>query len=135
MSKLICIFALSCAAAGLSYGQVSTAELSGTVTDSTGAVVPNAKVTAANVATNIERSTVTGSSGNYIVPLLPPGDYLVTVEASGFRKLVQRGISLQINQQAQVDLTLQVGQVSESVEVTAQAPLLQSESSSLGTVV
>ena len=92
-------------------------------------------MTATNVATNIERSTITGSTGNYIVPLLPPGEYVLSVEASGFRKSVQRGISLQINQQAQIDLTLQVGQVSESLEVTAQAPLLQSESSSLGTVV
>src|SRR3954464_5643446 len=121
MCTLVRILALSCAAAGFSYGQVSTAELSGTVTDSTGAVVPNAKVTATNVATNIERSTVTGSTGNYIVPLLQPGDYVLSVEASGFRKSVQRGISLQINQQAQIDLTLQVGQVSESLEVTAQA--------------
>src|SRR5215813_4776997 len=135
MSKLLLIFALCCAAVPRLYCQVATAELSGTVIDATGAAVPNAKVTARNVATNIERSTVTGTTGSYIVPLLQPGDYILSVEAPGFRKLVQRGISLQINQQAQIDLTLQVGQVSESLEVTAQAPLLQSESSSLGTVV
>ena len=135
MSKLFLFFALSCAVAIPVYSQVATAELSGTVTDSTGAAVPNAKVTATNVATNIERSTVTGSTGSYIIPLLQPGEYVLSVEASGFRKSVQRGISLQINQQAQIDLALQVGQVSESLEVTAQAPLLQSESSSLGTVV
>src|SRR3954454_584164 len=135
MSKLFLLFAFSFAVVFPLHGQVATAELSGTVTDSTGAAVPNAKVIATNVATNIERSTVTGSTGNYIVPLLQPGEYVLSVEASGFRKLVQRGISLQINQQAQIDLALQVGPVSESVEVTAQAPLLQSESSSLGTVV
>ena len=67
--------------------------------------------------------------------MLPPGDYTLSVEAAGFRKLVQSGITLQINQQAHVDLTLQLGQVSETVEVTGQAPLLESESSSLGTVV
>ncbi len=75
------------------------------------------------------------ATGKYIITLLPPGDYTVSVEAAGFRKLVQSGITLQINQQAQVDLTLQLGQVSETVEVTGQAPLLESESSSLGTVV
>src|SRR3954452_18058600 len=135
MSKLFLLFAFSFAVVFPLHGQVATAELSGTVTDSTGAAVPNAKVIATNVATNIERSTVTGSTGNYIVPLLQPGDYVLTVEGSGFRKSIQRGITLQINQQAQIDVTLQLGQVSESVEVTAQAPLLQSESSSLGTVV
>src|SRR5215510_192248 len=128
MSKLFLILALCCAVAPQLCGQVATAELSGTVVDSSGAVVPNAKVTATNIATNIERSTTTGANGNYLVPLLQPGDYILSVEASGFRKFIQRGISLQINQQAQIDLTLQVGQVSESLEVTAQAPLLQSES-------
>jgi hypothetical protein len=57
------------------------------------------------------------------------------VEASGFRKLVQRGLTLQINQQAELNLTLQVGQIADTVEVTEQAPLLESESSSVGTVV
>jgi hypothetical protein len=79
--------------------------------------------------------TVSDGSGHYIIPLLPPGDYTLTAETAGFRKLVRSGLSLQINQQARVDLTMGVGQVSETLEVTAQAPLLESESSSLGTVV
>jgi hypothetical protein len=135
MSKLFLILALSCAVTLPVYSQVATAELSGAVTDTTGAAVANAKVTATNVATNVERSTTTGTTGSYLIPLLPPGDYVLSAEATGFRKAIQRGITLQINQQAQIDITLQLGQVSESVEVTAQAPLLQSESSSLGTVV
>jgi len=135
MLKLFSILALSCALTLRLYSQVASAELSGTVTDATGAAVGSAKVTATNVATNVERSTTSESNGSYIIPLLPPGDYVLTVEGSGFRKSIQRGITLQINQQAQIDVTLQLGQVSESVEVTAQAPLLQSESSSLGTVV
>jgi len=117
------------------FGQVASAELSGTVLDSSGAVVANAKVTARNLATNLARDAASDTTGKYIITLLPPGDYTVSVEAAGFRKLVQSGITLQINQQAQVDLTLQLGQVSETVEVTGQAPLLESESSSLGTVV
>ena len=114
--------------------QVASAELSGSILDGTGAAVANAKVRAINVATNREHDTTSDTTGKYIIPLLPPGTTL-SVWRAGFRKLVQRGITLQINQQAQVDMTLQLGQVSETVEVTAQAPLLQSESSSLGTVV
>jgi hypothetical protein len=83
----------------------------------------------------LTRDAASDSAGKYILTLLPPGEYTLSVEAAGFRKLVQSGITLQINQQAQVDLTLQLGQVSETVEVTGQAPLLESESSSLGTVV
>src|SRR5947209_7247304 len=115
--------------------QVATAELSGTVLDSSGAAVANAKVTALNTATNQSHETVTESNGNYVISLLPPGDYTVSVEAPGFRKLVQTGTTLQINQQAQLDLTLQVGDVTQTLEVTGQAPLLESESSALGTVV
>jgi hypothetical protein len=117
------------------YAQVGTAELSGTVSDPSGAAVGNAKVTAVNAATSLERSTTTDNSGNYIIQLIPPGDYILNVEASGFRKSSQRGITLQVNQQAKIDVTLQVGQVTETVEVTAAAPLIQSEASSLGTVV
>lgn len=135
LSKYFLLCALMGAASLQLSAQVSTSELSGTVLDSTGAAVANAKVTATNVATNVAREAVSNTTGNYLVPLLPPGDYVVTVEATGFRKLVQRGLSLQVNQQAKMDLTLQIGQVSEAIEVVAQAPQLESESSSLGTVV
>ena len=116
-------------------GQVASAEIRGNILDSTGAAVANAKVVATNAQTNVSRETVSDGSGNYVITLLPPGDYVVSAEASGFRKLVQSGLSLQINQQARVDLSLELGKVSETVQVTAQAPLLQSEASSIGTVV
>jgi Carboxypeptidase regulatory-like domain/TonB dependent receptor len=117
------------------FGQATTAELSGTVQDASGAVVPDAQVTANNIATNIAHSTVSEKSGHYVLGQLPPGDYTLTVEAKGFSKLVQTGLNLQVNQQAQLDLTLKVGAQSETVEVVSQAPLLESESSSVGTVV
>ena len=132
MFKLISAVAI-CALS--TYGQVGTAELSGTISDPSGAAVANAKVTAVNTATNFERATTTNNNGNYIIQLLPPGDYILNVEGSGFRKASQRGITLQVNQQAQIDVALQVGQVSETIEVTAAAPLIQSQASSLGTVV
>ena len=134
MSKYF-LFALAIFAPVFANAQVASAELSGTVLDSSGAVVTNANVTATNTSTNVSRKTVSDSSGNYLIPLLPPGTYDLSVEATGFRKLVQSGITLEINQQARLDLTLQVGQVTEVTEVTAQAPLLQSDASSLGTVV
>jgi hypothetical protein len=134
LKKLILI-ALICVLSVPAVAQVSTAELSGTILDATGAAVANAKVTATNVATNLAHDTVSDGSGNYILSFLQPGDYSLSVEAAGFRKLVQSGVTLQINQQARVNLTLQLGEVSQTLEVTGQAPLLESESSSLGTVV
>ena len=115
--------------------QVTSAELIGTIRDASGAVIPNAKVTANNIATDVSHSTVSGNSGDYVLTSLPPGDYTVTVDAPGFRKLVQSGVSLQINQQAEMNLTLQVGQATETVEVTGNPPLLDAQSSTLGTVV
>ncbi len=135
MLKFVALAVVLCATCITVTAQVASSELSGTVLDSTGAAVANAKVTATNLATNLSREAVSDSGGSYIITLLPPGDYTVSVEAPGFRKLVQSGLSLQINQQARLDLSLQLGQVSETVEVTAQTPLLESESSSLGTVV
>jgi hypothetical protein len=135
MLKYFVLIALMCAIFSPASAQVASSELSGTVLDSTGAAVSGAKVTATNVATNVAHDTTSDTAGRYVIPLLQPGDYVINVEAAGFRKLVQKGLSLQINQQAQLDLTLQLGQVSEEIQVTAQAPQLESESSSLGTVV
>src|SRR3981081_2025825 len=117
------------------FGQATTAELSGTVEDASGAVVPGAQVMDNNIATNIAHSTVSEKSGHYVLGQLPPGDYTITVAAKGFSKLVQTGLSLQVNQQAQWDLTVKVGPQTETVEVVSQAPLLESESSSVGTVI
>src|SRR6266481_5932498 len=129
LSALIGAFCLPASA------QVASAEIRGTILDSSGAAVASAKVVATNRETNVSRDTTSDTTGNYVITLLPPGDYQVTVEAPGFRRLIQSGITLQINQQARLDLTLQLGQVSETVEVSAQAPLLESDSSSIGTVV
>jgi hypothetical protein len=126
-------FALFASAA---FAQVSTGEISGTVTDTTGAAVPNAKIIATNTETNVVgRETISAAEGNYVMTLLPPGTYSMSVEAGGFRKSVQTGIILQTNQRARLDFQLQVGQVTETLEVAASAPLLESTSSSLGAVI
>jgi hypothetical protein len=121
-------------AAALS-AQIGTAELSGTVTDSSGASVPGAKVTIVNVDTAQTRETVSDQAGNYLITLIPPGKYNLSVEASGFRKTVRNDVVLEVNQRAKVDFAMQVGEVSETVEVTAAPPLLESQSSSIGTVI
>ena len=127
---LFCLtFALPIAA------QTATAELSGTITDATGALVPNAKVTILNAQTGISRESVTGQNGTYLFTILQPGIYNLSVEAQGFRKTVQNNIELQVNQRAEISLQLQVGQVGDTLEVTSAAPLLEAESSTLGTVV
>jgi len=113
----------------------STAEIVGTVTDPSGAGVARSKVTAVNVETGASRETLTETTGDYTLTLLQPGTYNLSVEASGFRKVAQSGVILQVDQHARINFTLQVGQVNETVDVVASAPLLDSQSSSIGRVI
>lgn len=115
--------------------QVAAAELSGTVTDTSGALIPNVKVVATNAGTRFARETVTNASGSWVMTLLPPGNYSVSAEGAGFQRLVRTGIDLQVNQRATLNLSLEVGAITQTMEVTAAAPLLDSQSSSMGTVI
>lgn len=116
--------------------QVNTAAMRGTVTDPTGAVVPGVSVLATNEATSVSRATVTNDEGIYAFPVLNAGTYTVTAELQGFKKVVRKGIELQLNQTARIDLALEVGPVTDQVVVEAtRAPLVESETSSLGRVV
>src|SRR5882724_2974256 len=115
--------------------QTTTAELSGTVTDPSGAAIGKVKVTVVNAGTGLSHEVLTDDSGAYLITQLPPGAYNLSAEASGFRKTVQSNLTLEVSQRAKVDFTLQLGQVSETVEVAATAPLLESQSSALGNVV
>lgn len=111
-------------AAGL-QAQTFTATVNGRVTDPSGALLPGARATIRNVATGWERATTTGGEGSFVLTLLPPGEYTLTVEAEGFKKEVRSGIILQVGQQARLELTLALGSLSEVVRVTESAPLLQ----------
>jgi hypothetical protein len=115
--------------------QTPTATLTGIIKDSSGGVIAGAKVAASNDDTNIVRATLTNEGGEYTIPLLQPGAYSVRAEAGSFRTTVQRGITLQVDQKARVDITLEIGQTTETVQVTADAPLTDTESASLGTVI
>jgi hypothetical protein len=115
--------------------QTPTATISGQVRDASGAAIPGVRVSAKNVETNIEREAVTSDNGDYTIPLLNIGSYQVSAEKQGFKKTVQTGVVLQVDQKARLDFMLQVGQVSESVEVTAATSLVQTDSASVGTVI
>src|SRR6185436_7947903 len=93
------------------------------------------KVIATNQGTKLEYTAQTSDSGVYTIPFLPVGDYVVTVEASGFKKLVSNSINLEVNQTARIDLQLQVGGVNEIVNVTDVAPILQTENVTVGNVI
>lgn len=132
LTVLMLATVLAMGLAATTYGQIDTGSILGTVKDPSGAIVPNAKVTLLNTATSVSFTTDTNESGNYSFPAIKTGAYQVTVEAPGFKKSVRSGIQLSIQQQAEIDFTLETGDISQSVEVTAAAPLLQTQESSVG---
>jgi hypothetical protein len=112
-----------------------TGTISGFVTDPSGAAVPNATVTATLTAQNASRTATSNSEGYYVFNAMPPGDYQMSVEASGFQKLVRSDLTLATNQNLRVDLAMQVGQLTETVQVTATAPLVDTRSPALASLV
>ena len=112
--------------------QATTATISGTVTDSSGAIVPNIAVTAINVDTNLTRSANSNETGEYIIRFLPVGTYRVEVIGSGFKKYEQTGVVLDVSRNARVDPVLQVGAQSEQVSIVADAPLVNTSDASVG---
>jgi len=117
------------------FGQVLNASLSGTVTDPSGAVIPQANVTATNTATGVVTKTTTDASGSYILPSLPPGTYDVAIQKEGFNETVQHGIVLQVDQHPILNATLNVGSLTQAVEVTSQVPIVSTETATVGTVI
>src|SRR5712664_1017382 len=113
------------------HAQVAGATLSGTATDASGAAVPNAKVSIKNSATGVVRDVTTDSAGFYSAPNLLPGVYDITVAATGFSSAVQTGLTLTVGASKALNIALQVGQVSERVEVTATAPAVELTSSTI----
>ncbi len=118
-----------------SFSQQITGSIGGTVTDPSGAVIAGAQVTATQRETGFSRSAVTDSQGNYVLLELPVGHYRLVVEAKGFQKLVREGITLDLNQTAVVSPRLPVGSSAQKIEVSENAPLIESTSSSLGKTV
>src|SRR5438105_1908020 len=111
------------------------ASISGVVHDSTGAVIPGVTVTVTNPATNFNRSAISNEAGVYNFPSLQPGQYDIKVELPGFRAITQKDVELQVQQSARIDFTLQVGEVSQTVEVSGTAALIATENATVGTVI
>src|SRR5437763_96083 len=114
------------------FGQGTTATISGNVSDSTGAAVVGARATATNLGTNLAQSATTASDGSYSLLFLPVGIYKVEISAAGFKKFDQTGITLDVNRNARVDAVLQVGAITESVEVSADAGMVETSVPGLG---
>jgi hypothetical protein len=117
------------------HGQDPRGTLTGRVTDQSGAVVPDVRIRATNAATQVSASTATNESGNYVIPYLTPGTYSVSADLTGFKRFNRSGIQLRISEVAQVDVALTLGTLDETVQVTSQAPLLDTATASLGQVV
>src|SRR5688572_29497206 len=115
--------------------QATTTELTGTVLDSTGGVLPGALVTARHIDTGLNRTATAGPDGRYVMAGLPLGEWEIRVELSGFRPMVRRGVDLVIGQTSVVDATLDPGAPEETVTVTAEAPLIQTRSGELSYLV
>jgi hypothetical protein len=124
---LVCLFAA--AVSGQTFGDIS-----GTVTDPSGGAVAEATITATNVATNATRTTISNAAGVYALRSMPPGRYVLRAEKEGFRTAT-RPVELQVQQSVRVDFPLTVGQITETIEVSAQAELLTSENATVGTVI
>ena len=112
-----------------------TANIIGNVTDSSGAAVPRAKITVQNQDTAFRYEGASGDTGEYYIPNLSSGTYQLTVEAAGFKTTVQRDIILRINETPRINVRLDVGSITESVNITSKTPLLETENAGVGQVM
>src|SRR5260370_17739220 len=132
MNRCLLVFLISAAPI---LAQVGTSPITGRVTDPTGGVAPNVAVTVVNTDTNFSYTATTNSDGIFRVQSLQPGPYRVTFEAAGFKRLVRDSIELRASDTRPADAVLEVGNVSESIEVKANAELLETETTSSGALV
>jgi len=113
--------------------RITRAELSGVITDPAGALVPDVKIVATHSETKFTREVATNSSGIYVLSSLPPGSYVFSAEYSGFRKYVQSGLILAAGDRKVIDIKLEIGEVTNQIEVTAAAPLVNQPHSRIKT--
>src|SRR5437762_1856392 len=117
------------------WSQATTAQINGTVKDQTGAVLPGVEITATQTATGAKRTAVTNETGSYVLASLPLGPYVLEAGLPGFKTYVQSGIVLQVNANPTINVVLQIGAVADQVEVQANAALVETHSTGIGTVV
>lgn len=134
MRSITVILLVLCA--GLTgLAQQPTADVTGLISDSSGAAIPGAEIQITNIDTALHWETKSNESGNYVFTGLPPGNYTIRIQKQGFETTSRSAFELTVGQRARFDFRLTVGNVSETVEVTGSAPLLESESSSMGQVI
>ncbi|HET7695623.1 MAG TPA: carboxypeptidase regulatory-like domain-containing protein [Vicinamibacterales bacterium] len=133
---LACAVAIGvCAMPSTAAAQAVTGTLLGNVTDSSGGAVPGVTVTATEAETNVSRTTVTTDAGRYIFSSLVNGRYTVTAELQGFKKVVHQNIKVDVNTTIRVDMVLEVGAMTEAVQVTAETPVLQTDRTDTGRII
>src|SRR5215471_12264639 len=133
--RILVVLLLAILAIRPALAQESRATVIGRVTDTSNAVIPGASVSFINVETGVLVKTVTNAEGNYFSSFLIPGTYRITAQKTGFKSLVRPGITLSVNDRLELNLTLEIGSQSESITVTADAPLLDSANVAVGRVV
>src|SRR5215470_19331125 len=131
LGGILAIFVMS---SGLA-AQTTTGRIVGNVADESGAVIPGVEIVVRNPATGLVRNVITNESGAFTVPLLPPAVYDVEASLAGFRKEVRSGVTVQVDIVVRVDFSLHVGNVTDEIQVTGDAPLVQSETASLGQIM
>ena len=134
-STLVVILAVVLVEVPASYGQAGSGELTGEVRDPTGAVVASARVILTSTATNETYESATGTGGVYVFSSQKPGFYNLDVEANGFKHFTQEGLNIVTGDRVRVDISLSIGSSSENITVHADAPLLRTDSATLGQVV
>ncbi len=129
----LCLVLLAVTAAG--YGQTGLGTIAGKVADASGGVLPGAEVMATNIETDVKTQTITNDVGDYLVPNLIPGKYTLTVSMTGFSTLQREGLTVQVGDRITLDCTLAVGEVSQTINVTGEAPLLRKADTETGEVI
>src|SRR5579859_1344533 len=135
LSSLSLVLSLCLVCSTLVSAQSTGGRILGRVADASGAVLANVKVTATNEATGIARDTKTNASGDYVFPELPVGTYTLSFDLSGFKTNVRKSVTLDLNQVITLNMSMQVGASKEVIEVTSEAPLVDTTSTQLGAVV
>src|ERR1700744_6636034 len=120
---LAMLFAVLILAAPGASAQTAQGRISGQVTDSTGAVVPNANVNIENLGTHVSRTLQTNATGDYVAPSIDPGFYSITVEATGFTKVVRERVQIEVGNDIKIDFRMKIGSINETLEGEEESPL------------
>src|SRR5690348_8748657 len=135
LGYLTCALMLCVLSCSLAYAQGASAQISGSVTDPSGAVLPGVEIMAIHTDTGLIRTTVTNETGSYVLPNLALGPYRLEAALPGFRTYARTGVILQVNANPTINIVMEVGQVTEQIEVQANAALVETRNVGVGQVI